>query len=261
MIEYYVILVIYNKQIDDSIAYKSLQKAAKRSRNKVTFIITDNSTDLDVKSLNHSSLCNDMYIDMQGNKGLSCAYNRAISQIEKKAENWIITSDQDTTFPESLFNELEQAIDAGNGKVYAPKVVNSYSQMSPFYLKFDFKPNIMRVINSGLAIRSDIFTTVRYNEDLFLDFVDYDFVNSLFQKNISIEVTDIRLYQDFSGTDFSNKSSAQKRHEIYLKDATKYYMCWKHSIIAKRFYILKRTINLTLRFKSLSFFKLYTKNK
>ncbi len=261
MINIFIIIVLYNKRLCDSSALKSLNAAKANCKSNISFIIIDNSTDDQIKAINKRGNVDFEYIDMNGNKGLSVAYNCAISNIEKNPYNWIVTSDQDTDYPIDYLKKMERQMLDSNKMVIAPQVYNTTGIMSPFRLRFDCFRDIKRVINSGLAIRSDVFTQIKYNEGLFLDFVDFDLSNSLFQKNIGIEVTDIKLYQDFSGTDYSNTAATQKRYEIYLNDAKKYYKFWKHSIIAKRFYVFKRTISLSLRFKSFTFFKLFITNK
>lgn len=258
MVDFYIIIVLYNKKLYESSAYRTLKKAGTTDNCNKCFMIVDNSTVDEIKKVNVIESKNDVYIDMYGNKGLSVAYNKAIQQIQKDFNSWIVTSDQDTSYPNNYFFELENSINRfKNELIFVPKVYNSKKIMSPFKLFFDLKNESIRIINSGSVFNSIVFERIKYNENLFLDFVDYDLVNSLIINKINICVTKIHLYQDFSGTDFENKISAIKRFEIYLNDAKKYYDEWKVGTISKYFYVIKRMFSLTIRFKSIEFLKLF----
>lgn len=68
------VVVVYNKNVSESITCDRLLKL---NRNEVTLVIVDNSE----KETTNDEYCrsrNIDYISMNGNKGLSKAYNRAV---------------------------------------------------------------------------------------------------------------------------------------------------------------------------------------
>ena len=259
MVNFFVIIVLYNKRLDESVAYSSLKAAANRCESRVSFLIVDNSTNEEIKSSNRDCSTSLEYLDMLGNKGLPAAYNQAIDRIDKTTDNWIVISDQDTKYESEYFNKLEDTVKSCDSKAIAPQVTNSRGLMSPFTLKHDCIPGLNRFINSGLAVKSDVFLKIKYNEELFLDFVDYDLANEFHKNGIDVKFINAELFQDFSGTDFTNKEAAIKRYEIYIKDADKYYSKWEPSSFNRSYYVKKRTLNLSWKFRTTDFIKLYRK--
>ena len=77
--------------------------------NKVKLIFVDNSTNISIKESNISyaqkNSSNFTYIDMQGNKGLPTAYNKAIETIKPTNDDYILILDQDTDFDSNIFNK------------------------------------------------------------------------------------------------------------------------------------------------------------
>ena len=73
----YVIVVIYNKSCYDSLTLKCLNKI-----HGLDVTICDNSTK-NYKNKEYAENKNYNYIDMQGNKGLAVAYNKAICRIKQ----------------------------------------------------------------------------------------------------------------------------------------------------------------------------------
>ena len=88
-IKYVAIIVVYNKTIEGSITCESLKKI---SNINVEIVIVDNSE----TDFHNDDLCKRLgytYISMNGNKGLSKAYNVAIDSTQSDI---IVLFDDDT---------------------------------------------------------------------------------------------------------------------------------------------------------------------
>lgn len=254
----YVLVVLYNSDI---------KKIDIFSQNINSFYI-DNSINEKIKQVNckFSKENNINYIDMEGNKGLSKAYNKAIETIKPTEEDYIVIFDQDTKFDCDIFDKYINYIEK-NPKidVICPLVEDSIGFLSPCLIKksgFEHIHNKEHIndeyidnysfINSGMCIKGRVFSEIKYDENLFLDFIDHDFIFSLKKNNFKIGICpEILLYQEFSGVTKNSFEQDYNRFKIYVKDAKYYYS--KNFDNSYFFKILKRAIKLCLVHRKLVF--------
>ena len=102
-------VVIYNKKICDSVTCTELENIIKTEK----VIIADNSD----KENDAEKVCSEkkwIYISMNGNKGLSMAYNTIIDYIKKKEdyseEDAIILLDDDTKITSEYILKLKEML-------------------------------------------------------------------------------------------------------------------------------------------------------
>ena len=77
----------------------------------------------------------------------------------------------------------------------------------------------LSAINSGMAVRLRVYESYRYDESLFLDYVDHDFMAMCREKGLRIHVLEqTRLYQNFSGDSHPGYQQAMTRYSIFEKD-------------------------------------------
>lgn len=259
------IVVIYNLACENSITLKSLLKTGIDNLN---IIVCDNSVKFQMKNSN-IMFCNERaikYLDMEGNSGLSKAYNRALKEID--TDSWVVIFDQDTKITVEYFDKLNESI-SQYPEVYmhVPIVKSKNMQMSPSLSKGYSVKRInmstsgvykdITAINSGMAVKRDVFEkTGSYNENIFLDYLDHYFAREY--KNIfkEIAVFECVIIQDFSDEDHTNYSRDLSRFEIYSKD---FYEYCKDSIKGRAFYatkILYRSIKLSIVHKNIAFLKI-----
>lgn len=179
--KYAAIIVVYNKNVRDSITCRCIRQIANYD---VEIVIVDNS-EIDQDNI---GICREqgyIYIAMEGNKGLSRAYNVAIDQV--KADIMILFDD-DTNVSNEYFAVLDKAVaDHPDVDIFAPIV---YGQNNVIYSpnEFHFLKNHLiknkndivaqerfNAIASCLAIRERVFDGYRFDEKLFLDQVDQYF--------------------------------------------------------------------------------------
>ncbi|WP_346678450.1 glycosyltransferase [Erysipelatoclostridium sp. An173] len=218
----YFILVLYNKNYKDS---KAIQCLAKMK--DVNVIVVDNST----RNYGNSELekiINYKYVNMGGNKGLSKAYNKGLEFMNKE-HSLVCLLDDDTIIPSEYIQKVlfhinnNQDVDIllpvvkdQNG-ILSPNILKKYK-----YCRIDDLSKVtvsnISAINSGMIIKGEIFKNYKYNENLFLDYIDHDFIRSMKKINKKIFVMeDNVLIQDFSVISDSEEK-AKLRYSIKRND-------------------------------------------
>ncbi len=262
-----IIVVTFNQNIRD------LQLMTFYSKTKDMFLwaFIDNSTDNTIKHNNTEYCTHEIsYIDMNGNFGLSVAYNHGLKLLLSKSCDWIVLLDQDTTLSNEYFDELIELskLDNSDCLIYAPIVKSEKQVLSPRYFKknklqttLEKNDNsLFALINSGIVINRAVFETYgMYDENLFLDMVDYDFLWSIYRKNKDIKIGIMRseLNQSFSGNQINNND--KKRFQNYKNDLWTYTKKNTISKMISNYIINKRALHLALNHHDLSF--LYAKQK
>lgn len=180
-IHYAAIIVVYNKQIRDSITCEKIKHIPNLD---IEVIIVDNSE----KDLGNGLVCAShgyKYLSMHGNKGLSKAYNTAIDNTNA---DMLIFFDDDTEINSNYFETLNDAVvNNENVDIFAPIIYGQdgviYSPNEFHFLRNHFitspDQNVSQerfnAIASCLAVRKRIFDGYRFNERLFVDQIDQYF--------------------------------------------------------------------------------------
>ena len=251
--KFYAVMVICNRDIDDSISFKSLKRF-----DFVNIIVCDNSTET-----NGNSRCegaNVRYIDMGGNSGLAKAYNRAIDLIGA-SDGVICLFDDDTSVPEDYFEKIDAFLRENDADIVLPTVYDEVGIMSPCKINGVLTSRVadtgeldgesISAINSGMAVKSRVFSDYRYNEEYFLDFIDHAFIRDMKALSKSIKICPaLELKQSFSANDRDVKR-ARARFEIFKRD---YSLFCKGSGSVKdrllgRLYLLKRSFNINILYR------------
>lgn len=232
MVPIYAVLVDYNKPLEESPSYQAL-----RRQKDIVTIVCDNSTQVELDQ-NLVQKDGNVYLSMHGNRGLSKAYNRALDHIEEEdpvLEGFVMLFDDDTDIPDSYFDCVRKAIKENDADIYLPLITDErpdLGYLSPSILKDVYMHRTMDPwsltkeeicgINSGMVIRLSLFADYRYNEDLFLDHVDHDFIRSMRKRNAKIRIIDTELHQHFSAFE-TNGNKAIARFTILKKDMREFY--------------------------------------
>ena len=234
MIEFYAVVVLYNKRIQDSITISYLTRLKEKS---LHILILDNSMDNYVEDnkifSTNSSLT---YYSMGGNVGLSKAYNFALAILKDKSEeDIVIWFDDDTPVKQEYFDCLKKkAIDktydvfvpiiyGQNGIIYSP---NESGWLKGKYIcspEQEISQKKFNAINSCLAVRLKFYKDYIYDEGLFMDCVDTKLFDDFRRKEMAFCVLPVKIYQNFF--QYSKNKDVQKfwkRFQIRIID-TKYY--------------------------------------
>lgn len=252
------LIVIYNKNVEDSQAYQSL-----KNNNNIDIMIIDNST----ISNNNSEFCNKhnlIYISNDGNIGLSKAYNKAIQLLKEKYDyQYIMLADDDTNFNEDYIDEIvslekkdydliiPKIIDINSRQIASPKVYNNISLLTHTYDGKEFK-NI-KAINTGLCIKLSVFDNFKYNEKNFLYFVDVDFFDNCVKKqHLNYVITNTNITQNFSQFETDRDFESYKNQILMRLQDSKNYNNW----VVHNLYKLAFIMNLVLKTKNWKLLKL-----
>lgn len=229
----FVVIVVYNKSIDNSTTIINLKKL---SLTNLSILILDNSIE-DYQNKEKCEANNIHYISMDGNKGLSKAYNAALHYIEQVAqgEDIIVWLDDDTEITHHYFESLIKSINCNEeADVFAPFIIGQddriYSPNSARFLKNklpkslkDTKFKKFNAINSCLSVKFKVYEKYRYNEKLFLDSVDQNFFDDLRKLDVKFEILKTKISQNFSQREENIEASVMiKRLEIRVKDLMVY---------------------------------------
>ena len=232
--EYFAVVVIYNKLIQNSASITSLLKL---EISNLHIIVIDNSLNeyVEQNSISHKDL-KLKYYSMYGNVGLSKAYNYVLNILKDKDSNDIVIwFDDDTPVSKLYFDELYKIsenlnydvfvpiIYGQNGVIYSPnksgclkgKYIKSANQKIP--------NNKFNAINSCLAVRLKVYKGYTYDENLFMDCVDTKLFDDFRKLNLRYYVLPVKIHQNFfqrSGN--KNIQRYWNRFQIRIKD-TMYY--------------------------------------
>lgn len=257
-----LLVITYNTHIIDApVLFEALRNGFLPS----DIIISDNSTNVEYKKVNEELCKKDgiIYLDNQGNVGLSKAYNAAIELLEQDDYDALILFDQDTEVPKNYFDIVRTSLkEYPDVLIHAPYVESPYVYISPkqfdqhkivHWIAKDQEPqHNLACINSGLVLRKELFSIVgKYNELLFLDFVDYEFFRRIMKHNLSIKVLDVHLNQHFSGDRYSTRESDFHRYAIYVKDLRQYRSIHHIPYQYIEYFLLLRCGALTKHYRSL----------
>lgn len=174
-------IVIYNKEISESITFQRINEY----KEYLDILLIDNSE----KANDNKEYCNYRgirYISMEGNKGLSKAYNTAVEN--SKESDILVLLDDDTEITFEYFDELRRKaemypevdifapiIRGQDGVIYSPNEFNFLRNHFITSPEQEVSQGAFNAIASCLAIRMRVFDNYRFNEKLFVDQVDQFF--------------------------------------------------------------------------------------
>lgn len=255
MDKFIIACVLYNSEIN-SINSLSAFMALKNAHDNVEIVIVDNSEKEEVKKKSQSQSHDIIYLDNNGNKGLSVAYNRVLSEFLNDP-CWIMLADDDTEFSiEYLENAYSKAMINSNRifcgivrteqGVLSPLKANKVRKQSDLFINEPGIYNNIFCINSGLVFNiSVIKETGFFEEKIFLDMLDYWFMDKLIELHMNrIEVLGGDIWQHFSGTEITDKKSQKRRFSIYKKDFSTYCHVTKKNPVYKYSTLFRRIISI-----------------
>lgn len=254
----FIIIVLYNKKINDDYFFYNFIKEL-----KCTIIFVDNSTDEEIIRFNtKANIHYNIYLSSKGNIGLSKAYNLAIKYIKNSVglneDIWVMTVDDDTKISEEYLLSVSKKMIENDIDIFSGIVKDQHGQVLSPIKSFSLKKNYIKnegnysniyCINSGVVIRSTIFNYINYDDDLFLDMIDYKFFSDLSKINKNrIYILNENIQQSFSGKDYNNYIRTKKRFDIFKKDFVTYCKKTGVNFFVKNIFLLKREISIFFHF-------------
>lgn len=257
-------VVIYNTACQDS---STCQALAAISRQDLNVLIFDNST-ADYGVMEYCARMGWTYLGGRGNLGISKAYNACVDCLKARGQDgYLCLLDDDTRLDETYFQRLTEAAARSGARVLVPLIYSGDALLSPCLLNenhrvgrfpdaqgaLTYQGDQLSAINSGMAVRLDVFDDYRYDEEIFLDGADHHFMLDMRQKGIRAQVFDYRCRHDFSGDSRPSRDSAATRFRIYARD---YAYILRGRKMAFYGLVGKRALRLTLGYRSPVFLKI-----
>jgi GT2 family glycosyltransferase len=260
-----IVVVLYRQSLEKSAAYLSLKSSTDNAGGEYDFFIYDNSP------IQQSTLEKVHYIHDSDNSGVSRAYNQAVQHAYENGFDWMLLSDQDTSYPDDILKKYANVIqNHPDIKLITPKVwTHNGFLLSPYryihkrgkYLQSIESGKLLMdglsVINSGMMIKVDAFIHAGgYDEKLPLDLSDHQFIERYKQKERFFWVLDAEILHDFS----NEETNADRLYNRYCTFANAVKSCERTNIrdsIEYFMLIFRRTIKLTLRTKRTCFIKYF----
>ncbi len=258
-----IVTVIYNQKIQDTSVYKTLL-----TEKEAVYLYDNSPLPQSVGDLPE----NWIYISDPSNPGISKAYNKAAEYASANGYDWILISDQDTRYPPDAIERYREYI-ARNRKssMFIPKVkISDNKYLSPVRNRFYFarisstvpssgeiRLKDYAVINSGILVTTGSFLSCGgYNDKVFLDFSDFQFIERFENIYRTACLTDIVCRQDFS--DISDDQDKKiRRFEIFCRSLSGYECLQKRDRIFIHLAVARRALALSVKIRSFKPIKIF----
>lgn len=260
-----VVLVIYETNIAESVAYRSLTQALTVARSSTTLFIYDNSSLLQQPP--RHGLWSVHYFHDPSNPGVSKAYNEGFRLAMKKNMKWLLLVDQDTFFPPNSFDEYFRV--ALKHSIVVPTLRDKLGIVSPlkFYFgggqrekSFENKP-VLKLSdflfhNSGLLISTEAFEKAGgYDENLPLDFSDFAFVYRLRHHHQEFAIADFSCAHRLATSEVTSLDKRLVRFESYFFSAKYFKKTYVPSEQLLMLRVFLRGLKFCLQYGTLKFMK------
>lgn len=223
----YAVVIVYNTEVNNSLSCVNLRKIR---NHKIRIIVVDNSTETN----DNEKQCQNLewtYISMNGNAGLSKAYNRVLDTLRGN-DGVVVWFDDDTNITQEYFDCLEAALNKyGDCSIFAPMIQgqdgrfwspNEYRYLKNKQLRSpeqEIPNDRFNAINSCTAVRLAVYENYRYNEALFLDQVDHAFFEDQRNLHRKFKKLDVIIHHHFSIKGKMESIDALKaRYKILIPD-------------------------------------------
>lgn len=265
------VIVLYNEKLYNSKTYTSFLREEVYKK-QLTLFVYDNS--ILQQHIPNEFSDNIIYYYDKNNSGVSKAYNVAAEYGSKNGYKWLLLLDQDSDFSEIKTEDYFASIKNNNNiSLHVPIIkLNKHTIFSPTRKYFNMSHNSSKVhlginlisqyaiINSGMCISIKSFKeTGGYNENVWLDYSDYDFLRKYSMKYKYFNVIPKICFQNFSDEE-KNVDKIKKRYAIFIECIN---ACTRYSILDNINYeliLLKRGISLSIRTKKILFIRMYLLN-
>lgn len=249
------IIVTYNSKIDNLESLFSSLPAGTAA------IVSDNSTDTLTRS-KIENLVTDfsgVYLNMMGNKGLGHAQNIAIKHAIEIGADSVLMMDDDSILQEYTLENLLTSYSIYKN-LYSDKIIfcaNPIDVDTGLPLNKNKLPFIRNMMSSGALISINLLKDIGYfDEDLFIDYIDYDFGWRAISCGIKIKIVEEACFYHKLGDSTRKIFGFELRIPSPIRH---YYQTRNTFIICKRKYVpfswkVNRVLAIPVKFLLLIFF-------
>ncbi|MEK1965256.1 glycosyltransferase family 2 protein [Latilactobacillus sakei] len=189
-------------------------------------VIVDNGSDVDINWLKEI-YTNQIYIIKNiKNVGIARALNQIMEYFNNKSFEWVMTLDQDSILTENAINHLLK-FSSNNVAIICPRIIHDDE------IAVDEKENekIERTITSGSLTNVVKWDNIGgFDEDLFIDMVDFDFCERIKLNGYEIiRVNSVRINHQYG--DAAIKNFFGKKIGVYNYSPFRRYYITRNNII------------------------------
>lgn len=184
------------------------------------------------------------FIYERENVGIARATNDAFKYFKQKKYNWVLTMDQDSVLPEKAIPSYLKHVDERTGLLAAIQkpieemTVNGQSISLSKDGAIQYENNIdksRKIIASGSLVNVEAWSNVNgFDEDLFIDAVDFDFNMKLLEAGFDVEQLNIVMKHKL-GSPIRKKILGKTVYSFNHSAFRKYYIARNSLIMAKRY--------------------------
>lgn len=251
-----ILVVLYNSSIDDV----PVLATALRSPYVDDVIICDNSDQKNnnAEQAKHKGIT---YVAMNGNQGLSKAYNAGVKHCHGDI---ICIFDDDTQVGDDYFAAVSDlASTSQQWDIALPLVMAGNQVLSPSHFEKQRTVPIdpahvgnmsdLTGINSGMAVKRGLYNHISYDSGLFLDLIDHQFIQDARRLGVCIVMLKGPVLRQSYSLTTDSMHSALKRFYIFEKDAKHFYSSSFCAKLYCRIMLLLRKLKLCMKYKTLAF--------
>lgn len=237
---FYILIVIYNKNPEDSSTLVSLSKTDNSYKSNMRCLVCDNSRK-EYNNQQKEALANMLkgidyrYKHNEGeNKPLSKIYNETIREI--RSDEYLVILDDDSVFDSDLFRECSHAIDDNQDiDLFLPIIYNNGTVVSPAVLR-GFKGHYIKnvvagrikcknitAINSGMIIKGSYLKDKfeGYDERIKFYFTDNDFMAKYDLSHQELYVLNYRMNHTLN---FYMRGESFEKKKVRFRDLRRSYL-------------------------------------
>lgn len=258
-----LVTVLYNERIGDTRTYRTLLQGCEN------VLVIENSP----KPLNDG--CNLpaswSYVSFPQNPGLGTAYNYAAGFARQHGFEWLLLTDQDTSFPAGILEKYRTAVEANPSiDLFCPQVaIGEQRFMSPVPM-VRYRCRIRHsapvgmidlgrfgIINSGMLIRLSAFEAAGgYRPEVALDFADFQFLERFRQVTDKAFVINAVCRQTFSN-EVQTTEQKMERYRLFCRSLRNFVCADSKDRKYIRRIVFGRACSLALSEKTFRPFKIF----
>jgi GT2 family glycosyltransferase len=224
------VVVLYKCSINQSSTCISMRAQDAYDRDAISILIYDNSPIGDADDLPP----NWVYVSDPTNKGLSAAYNHAISQAKLSGAHWLLLLDQDSNLPRNFLADLQGDVVLCQEKseivAIVPIVFSNQRQVSPIrpmlgldrpYEGTQTATSVwLTAINSAAAIRVSFVESIGgFSNDFWLDYLDHWLFRRIYDTAHLVYVSNMKIDHNLSVANFNQGLEVSRYKNVLTAEA------------------------------------------
>jgi len=264
-----IIIVIYNKKIDDIHFLKKYSNID----DEVEMFIYDNSFHKQETQLQLPKI-NIHYFHDASNPGVSKGYNVGFEKAKELNKKCVLLLDQDSDISYSALQQymslytkygdryIYAPIMYGGNKIYSPAYTNNFvgkvQNFSEFKYEEQYSLKGKSIINSGMTVPLKLIDDIgSFNEKIKLDFSDFYFIEKYKMINSSIILLNLKVLHDLSGDGSHNSKAEFLRYKYYCNGLKEFNISFNKFKIFPAFRRMVRLIIKYHKLEPIQIFKSY----